>query len=113
MSDDSGNQTLRQGMIALLKVEECGVRDISQALHISEKEVADTANWALLVEPKVADHLDHIRRSLSVGPRSLEIRPAECLACGFVFKDRRRFSRPGRCPRCRQTRISMPRFHIC
>ena len=99
MSDDSGNQTLRQGMIALLKVEECGVSDISQALHISEKEVAD--------------HLAHIRRSLSVGPRSLEIRPAECLACGFVFKDRRRFSRPGRCPRCRQTRISMPRFHIC
>jgi predicted Zn-ribbon and HTH transcriptional regulator len=99
MPDDSGNQTLRQGMIALLKAEECGVRDISQALHISEKEVAD--------------HLTHIRRSLSAGPQSLEIRPAECLACGFVFKDRRRFSRPGRCPRCRKTRISMPRFHIC
>ena len=99
MSDDSGNQTLRQGMIALLKVEECGVRDISQALHISEKEVAD--------------HLAHIRRSLSTSRRTLEIRPSECLACGFVFKDRRRFSRPGRCPRCRQTRISMPRFHIC
>jgi len=98
MPDDSGNQTLRQGMIALLKAEECGVRDISQALHISEKEVAD--------------HLTHIRRSLSAGHQALAIRPAECLSCGFVFKDRRRFSRPGRCPRCRQTRISMPRFSI-
>ena len=98
MPDENGNQTLRQGMIALLKVEECGLRDISQALHISEKEVAD--------------HLTHIRRSLAGGSQSLEIRPAECLACGFVFKDRRRFSRPRRCPRCRQTRISMPRFSI-
>jgi transcriptional regulator len=98
MPDDSGKQTLRQGMIALLKVEECGMRDISQALHISEKEVAD--------------HLIHIRRSLSAGHPSLLIHPAECLACGFVFKERRRFSRPGRCPRCRQTRISMPRFSI-
>jgi predicted Zn-ribbon and HTH transcriptional regulator len=98
MPEYSGDKTLRQRMMTLLKAEECGVRDISQALHISEKEVAD--------------HLTHIRRSLAAGPRSLEIRPAECLACGFVFKDRRRFSRPGRCPRCRQTRISMPRFSI-
>jgi len=98
MPDENGNQTLRQGMIALLKVEECGVRDISQALHISEKEVAD--------------HLAHIRRSLSDSPQGLAICPAECLACGFVFKDRRRFSRPGRCPLCRQTRITMPRFSI-
>ena len=98
MPEDSGDKTLRQRMMALLEAEECGVRDISQALHISEKEVAD--------------HLTHIRRRLAGGPQSLEIRPAECLACGFVFKDRRRFSRPGRCPRCRQTRISMPRFSI-
>ncbi len=99
MPEDSGDKTLRQRMMTLLKAEECGVRDISQGLHISEKEVAD--------------HLTHIRRSLAAGPQSLEIRPAECLACGFVFKDRRRFSRPGRCPRCRQTRISMPRYYIC
>jgi len=98
MPDESGSQTLRQGMIALLKSEECGVRDISQAMHISEKEVGD--------------HLAHIRRSLSGSRRILAIRPSECLACGFVFKERRRFSRPGRCPRCRQTRISMPRFRI-
>jgi predicted Zn-ribbon and HTH transcriptional regulator len=98
MPEKSGRRTLRQGMIALLEDEECDVRDISKALHISEKEVGD--------------HLAHIRRSLSATGQTLEIRPAECLACGFVFKDRRRFSRPGRCPRCRETRISMPRFSI-
>ena len=98
MPEESGRQTLRQGMIALLRNEECGVRGISQALHISEKEVGD--------------RLAHIRRSLSASSQFLEIRPATCLACGFIFKERRRFSRPGRCPRYRQTRISMPRFSI-
>lgn len=99
MTDESGTQTLRQQMIVLLEGEECRVRDISQALHISEKEVGD--------------HLTHIRRSLSASRQTLAIRPSECLACGFVFKERRRFSRPGRCPRCRKTRISMPQFRIC
>lgn len=98
MPNNSENRTLRQGMIALLRAEECRVRDISQALHISEKEVAD--------------HLSHIRRSLSASRQILAIRPSECQACGFAFKERRRFTRPGRCPRCRQTRISMPRFRI-
>ena len=91
-------RTVRQRMVALLETEECGLRDISQALHISEKEVGD--------------HLAHIRRSLSTSGQSLKILPAECLACGFVFRERLRFSRPGRCPRCRRTRISMPRFRI-
>ena len=99
MEKVKGRLTVRQRMIALLEDEECDVRDISKALHISEKEVGD--------------HLDHIRRSLSATRQKLEIRPAECLSCGFVFKDRNRFSRPGRCPRCRENRISMPRFYIC
>ena len=98
MTEESVTQTLRQQMMVLLEEEECRVRDISQALHISEKEVGD--------------HLTHIRRSLSGTRQTLTIRPSECLACGFTFKERRRFSRPGRCPRCRKTRISMPRFRI-
>jgi hypothetical protein len=85
-------------MIALLRAEDYGLRDISQALHIPEKEVID--------------HLAHIRRSLSTSHQTLKIYPAECLACGFIFKERQRFSRPGRCPRCRRTRIARPRFGI-
>jgi predicted Zn-ribbon and HTH transcriptional regulator len=97
-SEDIGNRTVRQEMIALLQREACGLREISQALRISEKEAGE--------------HLAHIRRSLSSSGGVLTIDPAECLACGFVFKDRQRFSRPGRCPRCRKTRISLPRFFI-
>lgn len=91
-------QTLRQRLITLLEEAPCDQRDISQALRIPEKDVPE--------------HLAHIRRSLASAGRALVIQPAECLACGFVFKERRRFARPGRCPRCRQTRIVLPRFHI-
>ena len=89
MPADNRKQTIRQQMISLLVNEVCGVREISQALSIPEKDIGD-----------------HLARQI------LKIYPAECLACGFVFKERQRFSRPGRCPRCRQTRISMPRFRI-
>lgn len=99
MPEASQDKTLRQRLIALLEEEVCDQRDISQSLRISEKEVPG--------------HLAHVRRSLAATRKSLEIHPAECLACGFVFKERRRFSRPGRCPRCRRTRIAPPRFHIC
>mgnify|MGYP006291309389 CR=1 FL=1 len=98
MPEGGPQQTLRQRLIALLEEAPCDQRDISQALRISEKEVPE--------------HLAHIRRSLAAAGRTLDIQPAECLACGFVFKERRRLTRPGRCPRCRQTRIALPRFHI-
>jgi predicted Zn-ribbon and HTH transcriptional regulator len=42
----------------------------------------------------------------------LQVLPAECLACGFIFRDRKRFTRPGTCPQCRATRIDPPAFRI-
>jgi predicted Zn-ribbon and HTH transcriptional regulator len=98
MAEAKHEQTVRQRLVTLLEKETCDQRDISQALGISEKEIPD--------------HLAHVRRSLLKTRRTLEIYPAECLACRFVFKERRRFSRPGRCPRCRETRIATPRFRI-
>ena len=35
MSKTHAGQTVRQGMIILLEAEECTLRDISQALHIT------------------------------------------------------------------------------
>jgi predicted Zn-ribbon and HTH transcriptional regulator len=98
MPERSAEQTLRQRLITLLEEADCDQREISQALRISEKDVPE--------------HLGHIRRSLAAAGRTLAIQPAECLACGFVFKERRRFSRPGRCPRCRESRVALPRFRI-
>ncbi len=90
--------TIRQQMAALLRQGDWDVRGLSQALRIPEKEVIA--------------HMAHVRQSLTAVGRQLVIRPAFCWACGFSFKGRRRFTRPGRCPRCRQTRIEPPVFHV-
>ncbi|MCJ7771895.1 MAG: transcriptional regulator, partial [Desulfobacterales bacterium] len=83
-------KTIRQQMIDLLTEEAMGVRELSQALGIKEKEVLE--------------HLPHIEKSVKSMNKKIVFTPSSCLACGFVFEDRKRFSRPSRCPRCRDTR---------
>ena len=90
--------TLRQKIISLLIDEEMNAREISGQVGISEKEV-----YA---------HLAHIARSVASQDKKIVITPANCLACGFVFKDRKRFTRPGRCPQCKKSHIQSPRFRI-
>ncbi len=85
-------------MTDLLMTREMGARDLSQMLGIQEKEVYE--------------HLPNIARSVKNQGKRLIIRPASCLACGFVFEERRRFKPPGRCPKCRGTRIERPAYRI-
>ena len=63
-------------------------------------------------EKDVAEHLAHLEKSLKPSGGKLVVLPAECLACGFIFKDRKRFTRPGSCPECRSTRIDPPAFRV-
>ena len=90
--------TLRQQIMAVLQEGEWDVRGLSQRLGIAEKDVIA--------------HLDHVRRSLAAGGMRLVVQPPICLACGFIFEGRGRFTRPGRCPQCRQTRITSPLFQV-
>ena len=90
--------TLRQNIIALLTEAEMDAREISREVGIKEKEVYE--------------HLAHIARSLAAKGGKLTIRPSECLGCGYVFSERRRFTRPGRCPHCKSTRLINPSFKI-
>jgi len=90
--------TIRQQIIELLTEGEMDARQLSGEVGIKEKEVYE--------------HLAHIARSLAARGNKLTVRPSECLACGYVFKDRRRFTRPGRCPRCRESHIINPSFKI-
>ncbi len=76
--------TIRQKIISLLSEDEMSAREISGEVGISEKEVTE--------------HLAHIARSVSSQDKKVVITPANCLACGYVFEDRKRFTRPGRCP---------------
>ncbi|UCD83035.1 MAG: ArsR family transcriptional regulator [Desulfobacterales bacterium] len=90
--------TIRQQIIALLTEAEMDARELSREVGIKEKEVYE--------------HLAHIGRSLAARGSKLAIRPSECLHCGYVFKDRRRLTRPSRCPRCRASRLTNPTYRI-
>lgn len=90
--------TLRRHMLDLLTQREWDARGLSQALGIREKEVYS--------------HLPHIQRTAAALGKTLRIVPARCAACGYAFAGRKKISRPGRCPRCRQERINPPLFHV-
>ena len=91
-------QTIRQKIIDLLRLQEMDARQLSAQVGIREKEVAE--------------HLSFIARSLSARGEKLTIHPAECLRCGYVFENRRRFTRPSRCPRCKKSHLQSPAFYI-
>ncbi len=91
-------KTLRQDILEHLAEGPLTARELSALVSIREKEVIP--------------HLTHLQRSLRRHKRRLMVEPAECLACGYVFKDRRRLSRPSSCPGCRNGRIEPPVFRL-
>lgn len=90
--------TIRQQIIELLKQDELNAIDISQVVSVREKEVYE--------------HLAHISRSLKAKKQKLVIDPYCCLHCGYVFTDRARFTRPGRCPKCKGGHLRMATYRI-
>lgn len=90
-------QTKRQEITDLLSNGNFTLQDISSTLHLSMREVLD--------------HLDHVRKSVRK-PQKFIIVPAECLNCGFVFKDRSKIHTPGKCPKCRSSHIHEPSYSI-
>ena len=92
-------QTIRKQMIVLLSNKEMSARELSQAMGIREKEVYE--------------HLSHITRSVAAQGKNLNIRPFRCLGCGYLFQDRKRITRPGRCPRCKRSHIEEATYRVC
>jgi predicted Zn-ribbon and HTH transcriptional regulator len=91
-------ETLRRAISELLLDQPLSAREISGQAHIMEKDVYG--------------HLEHIRLSLHAGSSHLEVTPAECRSCGFIFAKRERLAAPGRCPICRAETIFEPLFAI-
>lgn len=92
--------TVRQRVIEALKGRFLTAKEISQAVSVKEKEVAD--------------HLAHIALTLGGDESafSLVTEPSECLECGFVFRKRERLKTPSKCPVCRSEEITETRFGV-
>lgn len=92
-------ESLRRQLASALEGEALTALDISAALGIPERDVYH--------------HLEHLRRSLrSSAEKELQVHPARCNRCGFVFSKRERLKKPSRCPSCREQSISEPQFEI-
>jgi predicted Zn-ribbon and HTH transcriptional regulator len=93
------SSTLRQQLHAILRAGSARTtRELSEELGVREREIPP--------------HLEHLERSVRNEGERLVVEPPSCAACGFVFAERHRFTRPGKCPRCRATRVLAPRFRI-
>lgn len=93
------DRTIRQEIMALIVDSPMTAKDLSKVLKIAEKEVHP--------------HLEHIAKSIGNDKeKKFVIEPSKCFQCGFIFKERRRFTSPSRCPRCRHEGISQPLFSI-
>lgn len=72
---------------------------LARALHVPERQVEE--------------HLVHVVKTVARDrSRRFILDPSSCVACGFIFRDRTRLTRPSRCPHCRSEGISPPRYHI-
>lgn len=92
------HETIRKEIIHLLGDYTLTAREISGEVGISERDVNG--------------HLEHIHRSLHASGDELVSHPAECAECGFVFKKREKYTKPGRCPVCRGEQIRPPAFSV-
>jgi len=97
-ADRNTAKTIRQRIIELLSHDELTAKEISQTIGIREKDVYS--------------HLPHVARSTAAQNKKLVVNPARCLACGYVFKDRKRLTRPSRCPRCKRSHLQEPTYRI-
>jgi transcriptional regulator len=87
------NETIRQELLRLLDGRELPVGVLSKEVRKSEKEIYE--------------YLEQIGRTAA-----LNITPAECRNCGYVFAKRHRPKKPGKCPICKGTHIEQPLFSI-
>ncbi len=92
------SHTIRQEIIALLENAPMTAREISQAVRIMEKDVPH--------------HLAAIQKTVKRRKLRLEVTPCCCRNCGFEFRQRNTFKKPGKCPGCKNPRIVSAIFRV-
>ena len=93
------DRTPRQRIIELITGTRLPSHQLAQMLGIAERQVED--------------HLEHVVKSIARDKtRRFILEPSRCQDCDFVFRDRRRLTRPSRCPTCRSEDITAPRYGI-
>lgn len=89
--------TLRRHLIDLLSHEPRSASSIARELGMTRGDVEDG--------------LRHALRSARAAGHRVEVIPARCKQCDFVFGEEK-LSKPSRCPACKATRLYEPMIRI-
>ena len=89
--------TLRRYLIDLLSAEPRSVSSLARELGMARGDVEED--------------LRHAIRSAQAQGHQVEVIPARCKSCDFVFGEEK-LSKPSRCPACKGTRLFEPMLRL-
>ena len=82
-------------------------RQLIELLSGKPRSVPSLARELGMARRDMEDDLRHALRSARAAGYKIDVLPARCKACGFVF-DAEKLSKPSRCPACKGTRLLEP-----
>jgi transcriptional regulator len=89
--------TLRRLLIDLVSHEPRSISSLARELGIARGDVEDD--------------LRHAIRSARAQGHDIQVIPARCKSCDFLFGDEK-LTRPSRCPACKGTRVYEPLIRV-
>ena len=87
----------RRNLIDLLRDNPMTLSQLARALDANPKDLASD--------------IEHLQKSLRHSEYELDITPAECRKCGFIFGTHK-LRKPSRCPECKGERLTEPVLEI-
>lgn len=91
-------KTRRELIIEMLEEKSMSIREMADILNLPVKTVTQD--------------LDSVRKTIRSESKKIEVQPAKCKACNYVFIGRSRISDPHKCPKCHSERIEPQNFRI-
>ena len=91
-------KTRREHIIELLEEKEMSLKELGDVLNVPVKTIAQD--------------IESVRKTIRSEGKKIEVQPAVCKACEYIFHGRTRVSDPHKCPKCHSERISSQNFRI-
>ncbi|MHA2243605.1 MAG: transcriptional regulator [Candidatus Hodarchaeales archaeon] len=85
------------------------IKLLSEHEDMTIKELADLTQSSVKI---VVEDLNSVRKTIRSEKKRIEVRPATCINCNYVFPGRSRISDPHKCPECHSERIVPQKFRI-
>ena len=88
-------------------------QEIMKLLEKGPVSANSIANTFGLQIKAVLEDLNHIQKTLKTkSEKRLNVIPAHCKKCGFVFREKERIKMPSKCPRCKSEWLEKEKFFI-